>query len=69
LKYSGTALGIVFTIVHIGSVSSPPLGNSLERISQGAPFFFWASLSLVALVMLAFVRETGWRRAIRTTSA
>lgn len=69
MKYSGTALGIVFTIVHIGSVSSPPLGNSLERISQEAPFFFWASLSLVALVMLFFIRETGWRRAIRTTSA
>ncbi|HEY98680.1 MAG TPA: MFS transporter [Dehalococcoidia bacterium] len=69
VKYSGTALGIVFTIVHIGSVSSPPLGNSLERIGQQAPFFFWASLSIAALVMLAFVRETGWRRTIRTASA
>lgn len=66
--YSGTALGIVFTIVHIGSVSSPPLGNSLESIGQEAPFFFWASLSIVGLVMLAFVRETGWRRAIKTAS-
>jgi NNP family nitrate/nitrite transporter-like MFS transporter len=66
--YSGTALGIVFTIVHIGSAISPPLGNSLDSISQGAPFFFWASLSVAALVMLFFVKETGWRRTIKTTS-
>jgi len=66
--YSGTALGIVFTIVHIGSVSSPPLGNSLASVSQAAPFFFWASLSVAALVMLFFIKETGWRRAITTGS-
>ena len=66
--YSGTALGIVFTIVHIGSVGSPPLGNSLESISQEAPFFFWASLSIAALVTLSFIKETGWRRAIPARS-
>jgi len=66
--YSGTALGIVFTIVHIGSVSSPPLGNSLASVSQGAPFFFWASLSVAALVMLFFITETGWRRAVTARS-
>jgi hypothetical protein len=60
--YSGTALGIVFTIIHIGSASSPPMGNSLASISQEAPFFFWASLSIASLVMLTFVKETGWRR-------
>ena len=66
--YSGTALGIVFTIVHIGSVGSPPLGNSLESIGQGAPFFFWASLSIAALVTLSFIKETGWRRVKNVTS-
>ncbi len=60
--YSGTALGMVFTIVHIGSVASPPLGNSLAAISPGTPFLFWASLSIVALVMLFFIKETGWKR-------
>ena len=63
-----TALGIVFTIVHIGSVGSPPLGNSLESIGQGAPFFFWASLSIAALVTLSFIKETGWRRVKNVTS-
>lgn len=60
--YSGTALGMVFTIVHIGSVGSPPLGNSLAAISPGTPFLFWASLSIVALVMLSLIKETGWKR-------
>lgn len=66
--YSGTALGIVFTIIHIGSVSSPPIGNSLDSISQGAPFFFWASLSVISLIVLTWVKETGWRRTIKATS-
>jgi MFS family permease len=57
--YSGIALGINFTIIHIGSVSSPPLGNSLEAINDGAPFLFWAALSAVAFVWLFFVKETG----------
>jgi len=60
--YSGTALGIVFTIAHVGSVSSPPLGNSLEAISPGTPFLFWAALSVVSLVVLFFVRETGSKK-------
>jgi MFS family permease len=57
--YSGIALGINFTIIHIGSVSSPPLGNSLAAINNGAPFLFWAALSAVAFVLLFFVKETG----------
>jgi MFS family permease len=63
-KYSGTALGIMFTIVHIGSVASPPLGNSLAEISPGTPFLFWAVLSAIALITLFFVKETGWRRTV-----
>ena len=56
---SGIALGINFTIIHIGSVSSPPIGNSLAAINDGAPFLFWAALSAVAFVFLFFVKETG----------
>jgi hypothetical protein len=33
--YSGTALGIVFTIAQVGSVIYPPLGNSLAHINPG----------------------------------
>jgi MFS family permease len=59
--YSGTALGIVFTISQIGSVISPPLGNSFASISPGLPFVFWAVLSGLALVALALSKDTGLR--------
>lgn len=60
--YSGTALGIVFTIAQFGGVASPPLGNSFADINPGLPFVFWAALSIVALVTLALSKETGWRK-------
>ena len=60
--YSGTALGLAFTISQIGGVFSPPLGNSLENANPALPFIFWAGISVVGLVTLYFVRETGWRR-------
>jgi MFS family permease len=60
--YSGTALGIVFTIAQIGSVISPPLGNSFASISPGLPFVFWAVISGLALVTLIPSKETGLRK-------
>jgi MFS family permease len=66
--YSGTALGIVFTISQIGSVISPPLGNSFASLSPGTPFIFWGSLSIIALIALLYTRDTG-RRRLRTVSA
>jgi MFS family permease len=61
-RYSGTALGMIFTIGHIGSVSSPPIGNSFESINAGLPFTFWAVLSFIGLFTLSMVKETGWRK-------
>jgi len=60
-KYSGTALGLVFTISQLGAFISPPLGNSFASINLGLPFIFWASLSGIALITLVFAKETGWR--------
>jgi ACS family hexuronate transporter-like MFS transporter len=59
--YSGTAIGIVFTLSQIGAVALPPLGNSLASINLGIPFFFWASFSILALIMLILTKETGSR--------
>jgi predicted MFS family arabinose efflux permease len=61
-EYSGTALGIIFTVAQIGSTVSPPLGNSLASINPGLPFIFWASLSIVSLFSLVINKETGRRR-------
>ena len=58
-RYSGAALGLIFTISHLGAFVSPPIGNSLAGIDSGLPFIFWAGLSVVALVPLMFAKETG----------
>jgi MFS family permease len=58
-EYSGTALGIVFTMGQIGSVASPPVGNSLADINPGLPFIFWAGLSIIGLFTMALSEETG----------
>ncbi|MFH1485903.1 MAG: MFS transporter [Chloroflexota bacterium] len=61
-RYSGTALGLVFTMAMSGAFLSPPLGNSLASVGPGLPFVFWAALSAVAVVILFFARETAQRR-------
>jgi NNP family nitrate/nitrite transporter-like MFS transporter len=63
-KYSGTALGLIFTVGHIGSVSSPPIGNSFGGIDPGLPFTFWAVLSILGLATLAMIKETGYRKKL-----
>jgi len=62
MEYAGMALGIVFTIAQIGSLTSPPLGNALASFNTGLPFAFWAALSLAALVCFIFIKETGLGR-------
>ena len=57
-RYSGTALGLVFTISQLGGAVSPPLGNSLASVSPEPPFIFWAALSIVAIGILSFASET-----------
>jgi cyanate permease len=60
--YAGTAMGLVQTILNLGPIISPPLGNSLAGTDPGYPFFLWAAFGLLALVVFCFVKETGWRR-------
>jgi len=57
-KYAGTAIGLVFTFSRLGSITSPPLGNSLANINPGLPFIFWAALAAVALFGYYFLKET-----------
>jgi MFS family permease len=53
----GTAIGILLTIAQVGSILSPPLGNSLATLNIGLPFFFWAALSGAALFTLAPLKD------------
>jgi cyanate permease len=63
--YAATAMGLAQTIMDVGQVIAPPLGNSLASPANPAspyPFFLWAGFALLALVSFFFVKETGWRR-------
>jgi len=60
-KFSGLAVGIVFTIAQLGSVISPPIGGFLAGIDRHWPFIFWAALGAVALIPFFFTKETGRR--------
>jgi len=58
--YAGTAVGLVQTILNLGTVISAPLGNSLADPANPAspyPFFLWAAFGLLGLVAFCFVRE------------
>lgn len=55
--YAGTATGLIISISQIGSVLSPPIGNSLSVYGPGVPFLFWAGLALVGLAGFALVKE------------
>ena len=55
--HAGTALGLVMSLSGMGSLLSPPLGNSLAQVAPRAPFVFWATLAAMGLVSLYLVRE------------
>jgi len=56
-KYGATAIGMVLLFGRLGSLMSPPLGNSMADFSLSLPFIFWAALALMGLVCLYFVKE------------
>jgi Na+/melibiose symporter-like transporter len=53
----GTAIGFLLTIAQVGSIVSPPLGNSLASLNTGLPFIFWATLSGAALFTLTPIKD------------
>jgi CP family cyanate transporter-like MFS transporter len=64
MVYAGTAMGLTQTLMSVGGLVSPPLGNSLADPANPAapyPFFLWAAFGLLALIAFCFVKETGWR--------
>lgn len=57
--YAGTAIGLTMAISGVGNMVAPPLGNSLAVFWPGAPFAFWAALSILGMLCLAFVSTSG----------
>lgn len=57
ITYAGTAVGLIMSISQIGSVLSPPAGNSLSIYGSGVPYLFWAGLALLGFVAFATIRE------------
>lgn len=55
--YAGTAIGLTMAISGIGNLIAPPIGNSLAVFWPGAPFAFWAALSLLGMACLAMIRQ------------
>ncbi len=55
-EYTGTAVGIIFTMGICGAVTGPPVGALFTGISGSAPFFFWAGLAFVSLIIFSFVK-------------
>jgi MFS family permease len=59
---SGTALGMVMTFASLGGFIAPPVGNRLALISPSYAFLFWAALVVAAIILISFVKETGWKK-------
>jgi MFS family permease len=62
--YAGTAMGLTQTLMSLGGLISPALGNSLADPANPAapyPFFLWAAFGLLGLIASCFVKETGWK--------
>lgn len=55
--YAGTAMGLVMSLLGLGNLIAPPLGNSLATITPGLPFVFWTVMAVVGFVALALTKE------------
>ena len=61
--YSGTAMGLIQTILRIGILISPPIGNSMAARSTELPFIVWAFFGVFSLVCFSLTMETGHNKA------
>ena len=57
VAYTGTAIGLVLVFSRLGTLVSPPLGNSLAQFNLALPFVFWALLALWGASAFYFVKE------------
>ena len=58
-KYSGTAIGLVFTLGTLGTVLSPNIGNRIASINPSSAFIFWGTLPLAMLIVIITIWLVG----------
>ena len=51
-EYAGTAIGLAMTLLRVGGLIAPPLGNSLAVYGPRMPFVLWAAMALLGLAVL-----------------
>lgn len=64
ITYGGTAIGLGGTLGMLGAFISPPLDNSLDAFSQGAPFIFLAVLVSLGLPLFLFFKRPILSKAV-----
>jgi len=55
--YAGTAIGLAMTLLRVGALIAPPLGNALAVHGARMPFVLWAGMALLGLAALGFLRR------------
>ena len=56
-QYAGTAIGLAMTLLRVGGLIAPPLGNSLAVYGSRVPFVLWAAMALLGLAALGLLRR------------
>jgi len=56
-RYAGTALGLALTLLRVGALIAPPLGNALAAYGPRMPFLFWSAMALFGLAALGFLHR------------
>ncbi len=54
---AGTAIGLAMTLLRVGALIAPPLGNSLAVYSPRAPFVLWSAMAFFGLAALGLLRR------------
>jgi MFS family permease len=51
-EYAGTALGLALTLLRVGALIAPPLGNAFAAYGPRMPFVLWAGMALFGFAAL-----------------
>jgi len=60
-EYAGTALGLALTLLRVGGLIAPPLGNALAAYGPRTPFLLWSGMALLGFAALWILGRVGQR--------